>query len=181
LIWFPIRVSAGAFRNMHSSARTRLEHALKDYEFYVPWEWYTYKHHRTKKNITAKKPLIPGYCFIRDVTDFGRLEQIREIAGPIRGLDNRPRTISALEIERLQQAEAMIMAATGKTAKEVRDAKYPAGKKITIGRDHVFSGREARILMATGRETVKAVLEGMFGADVEIEIPVELIERQAAE
>ena len=28
MIWFPIRVSAGAFRNMHSSARTKIEDAL---------------------------------------------------------------------------------------------------------------------------------------------------------
>jgi transcription antitermination factor NusG len=179
LIWFPIRTSAGAFRNMHSSPRTRLEHALKDYDFYVPWEHYEFRHHRSKKIIQSRKPLIPGYCFVQGVTDFEKLERIPEISGPIRGMDNRPRTIRASEIDRLREAEAMVLAAfenRNVSQKEWRERKWPKGSTVTIGAGHLMSGREARVLEATGRRTIKAVIENMFGTDVEIEIPIDLVE-----
>jgi transcription antitermination factor NusG len=182
LIWFPIRVSAGAFRNMHSSPRTRLEHALKDYEFYVPWEHYCFRHHRSKKMLQSRKPLIPVWVFIADITDFQRLERIPEISGPIRGMDNRPRTIRASEIDRLREAEAMVLAAfenRNVSQKAWRERKWPAGSTVKIGSGHVMSGREARVLEATGRKTIKAVIENMFGTDVEIEIPIELVEDAA--
>jgi transcription antitermination factor NusG len=180
--WFPIRVSAGAFRHMHSSARTRLEHALKDYEFYVPWEHYCFRHHRSKKMLQSRKPLIPGYVFIANITDFERLERIPEISGPIRGMDNRPRTIRATEIDRLREAEAMVLRAfenRNVSQKAWRERKWPAGSTVTISAGHIMSGREARVLEATGRRTIKAVIENMFGTDVEIEIPVELVEDAA--
>jgi transcription antitermination factor NusG len=182
MIWFPIRVSAGAFRNMHSSPKTRLEHALKDYDFYVPWEHYEFRHHRSKKMLQSRKPLIPGYVFIADITDFERLERIPEISGPIRGMDNRPRTIRASEIDRLREAEAMVLAAFNNrnvSQKAWRERKWPAGSTVKIGSGHVMSGREAKVLEATGRRTIKAVIENMFGTDVEIEIPIELVEDAA--
>jgi transcription antitermination factor NusG len=164
---------------MHSSAETRLDHALKAYNYYVPWEHYEYKHHRSKKLIQARKPLIPGYVFIADVKDFARLEAIKELYGPIRGLDNRPRTIPEAEIDRLKAAEAMILAAFNNrniTRKAWREAKFPKGAMVKIGFGHLMSGREARILEATGRNTIRAVIDGMFGSAVEIEIPIELVE-----
>jgi transcription antitermination factor NusG len=183
MIWFPIRTSAGAFRNMHSSPRTRLEHALKDYDYYIAWEWYEFKHHRSKKIIQSRKPLIPGYCFIANVTDWPALDRIPEISGPIRGMDNRPRTIRATEIDRLREAEAMVLAAfenRNVSQKAWRERKWPTGSTVKIGTGHVMSGREARVLEATGRKTIKAVIDGLFGgAGIEIEIPVELVEDAA--
>jgi transcription antitermination factor NusG len=180
--WFPIRTSSGAFRHMHSSSKTKLEHALAGYDYYIPWEHYEFRHHRSKKLLRSKKPLIPGYVFIADITDFERLERIPEIYGPIRGMDNRPRTIRETEIDRLKEAEQMIteafaiMTRNREMTKNRVAAMYPSGSAIRIGQGHIMSGREARVLEATGRKTLKAVIEGMFGTDVEIEIPIELVE-----
>jgi transcription antitermination factor NusG len=182
LIWFPIRVSAGAFRNMHSSARTRLEHALKDYDYYVPFEHFEFRHHRSKKIIQSRKPLIPGYVFVADVYDWEKLERIPEVIGPIRGLDRSPRPCRTWEIDRIREGEEMVLAAFNSrniSRKAVREAKFPKGTTIRIGAGHVMSGHEARVMANTGRETIRAVIEGMFGTDVEIEIPVELVEDAA--
>jgi transcription antitermination factor NusG len=128
--------------------------------------------------------LIPGYVFIADITDFERLERIPEISGPIRGMDSRPRTIRATEIDRLREAEAMVLAAfenRNVSQKAWRERKWPAGSTVKIGTGHVLSGREARVLEATGRNTIRAVIDNMFGSDINIEIPTEYIEQVAAE
>jgi hypothetical protein len=92
-------------------------------------------------------------------------------------MDSRPRTIRATEIDRLREAEAMVLAAfenRNVSQKEWRERKWPKGSTVTIGAGHYMSGREAKVLEATGRRTIRTIIDGM-----KFEIPVELVEDAA--
>jgi hypothetical protein len=63
-----------------------------------------------------------------------------------------------------------------KVTRRVAAEQFPAGGVVTISREHrLFAGRRATIVAATGRNTIKAVIETLNGM-ANAEIPIGLVE-----
>lgn len=181
-IWYAITLKPTATRQAHGHTLTRVELALRKagIEYYLPMEEKSLIHHRTKQPISRRFPLVPGYIFCADIRDWPAFERIDEVRGPIR-IQGTPMPIMRAEIERLREAEAQIAAANqlaernkALTRKRINQI-YPSGSTVRIRQGHIAAGQEARVTAATGRRTVKALLEYLGGL-VEVEIGLEHLE-----
>lgn len=184
MTWYPVRTRAGAFRQLQSKAITKIEQALAyhDLHGYIPLEYQEVVHWRTKKKILLRRPLLQGWIFLMDPKDWRYIEEsVPEIMGPIRSMDNRPIAIASSEVERIMEAEAAIKEAFEQARRDREmtktrvSAMYPSGSTATITGDHVFSGQKVRVKAATGRKTVKVMLE-LLGGLVEAEVPITNLE-----
>jgi transcription antitermination factor NusG len=197
--WFALRLKAGAARPYrHDERLTNIEWSLKreGMECYMPMELAMKIHHRTKKTIDKRFPLIPGYAFIQAIHDEQNWKKVREcdFVASIIGIGGTPLPLPTAQIELIQMAEASMRELyeyqkalrayeeeqrLRKVTRRVASGQYPAGSVVTIGRQHrLFAGRRATIIAATGRNTIKAVIETLNGM-ANAEIPIELVERVA--
>jgi hypothetical protein len=190
--WFCIRLKPQAQRPAKQDPRvTNIEFSLRQegFEYYMPIERREIIHHRTKRPIDKQYPLIPGYAFVCDVGDWLRLNQCDFVAGVL-GVRGTPMPIMPTVIDAVRDAEAVILseyerqkAMRRQREKEQADRlqhipqrrarqMYPAGTPIVIDRTHVLlGGMKGRVVDATGRQTVKAVVEtlnGMVNAELSL-------------
>jgi transcription antitermination factor NusG len=164
-------------------------------EYYFPVEMVSKIHHRTGKLIDKRFPLIPGYAFIpeRNDYDWKALSKIDYIACAVRSKDG-PLRIRGSDIDRIRAAEDALMvkyhydkavarqraeaALHRLTSREAR-LRFPEGSRIKVLDSHaMFGGKEARVLAATGRGTITAMIEMLSGA-VKIELGVDYLEDAA--
>lgn len=204
MTWYPILTSPGASKpyartireiinpvtkrtglvrhadNHRSVVEASMEQA--GIEFYIAFESETIRHPKTKKWITRRKPLIPGYVFAKDITDWPAFEALKGISGPIR-IRSAPVPIAGGELERLMDAERMVEQArlarlvTPQTKKARLAARYPSGSKVRIPHGHLLSGREAFVIEATARNTIRAIITA-FGGQVDVEIDADNLEEE---
>jgi len=197
--WYCIRLKPQAQRPAKQDPRiTNIEFALRHegFDHYMPLERREIVHHRTKKPIDKQYPLIPGYAFVCDVDDWLRLNNCDFVAGVL-GVRGTPMPIMPTVIDAVRDAEAVILseyerqkAMRRQREKEQADRlqhipqrrarqMYPAGTPIVIDRTHVLlGGMKGRVVDATGRQTIKAVIETLNGM-VNAELSLAFVEKVA--
>lgn len=197
--WYALRLKPGAARPYrHDERLTNIEWSLKreGIECYMPMELAMKIHHRTKKSIDKRFPLIPGYAFIQAIQDEQNWKKVAEcdFVASIIGIGGTPLPLPTAQIEIIQMAEKSLRdiyeyqkAARAyeearrlqKVTQRVAAQQYPAGGVVTISDQHrLFAGRRATIVAATGRNTIKAVIETLNGM-ANAEIPISLVEKVA--
>jgi transcription antitermination factor NusG len=194
--WYAIRLKPNAQRLSKQDARlTNIEWSLSQegIEHYLPQERREIIHHRTKKPIDKRYPLIPGYAFVCGVDDWLKLHKCDFVAGVL-GVRGTPMSIRSSHVEAIMAAEEKIREDYEK-AKAFRRQKererdehipqrrlrvmFPAGSTISIDGSHsMLAGMRGRVVDATGRQTIKAMIETLNGM-VNAEIPVSYIEKVA--
>jgi transcription antitermination factor NusG len=165
-------------RRMMAAGLTAVEAELQYHGIthYLPVELVEIKHHRTKKTITLRRPLVPGYVFVEDVTDWPLFERLRWAAGPVR-IAQEPAPIPEKDMASIRKAEADIelVNAQRRSAQDLTSRKlknrFPHGSKVTIIGQHMLSGRQAFVVEATGRKTIKAVIDNLNS--LQVEVPIE--------
>lgn len=170
--WYAVRTKPGAMRQQNRLTMVEGELRLYAIEHYLPVEHIEIRHHRTKKLIEMRKPLCPGYVFVADIFDWGQFDQLRWCGGPIR-IDNRPAVIPTADIDQIKEAERLIqLAAAAQRPASQADIKrkFVPGTKIKIIGEHPLTGRDAYVIEAKGRKSIKAVLNSLRA--MQIELPV---------
>lgn len=194
--WYALRLKPGASRPYrHDERLSNIEWAMKreGMECYMPMELAMKIHHRTKKSIDKRFPLVPGYAFMQAVSDDQNWKKVREcdFVASIIGVGGTPLPLPSAQIELIQMAEKSLRevyeyqkAARAyeearrlqKVTQRVAAEQFPAGGVVTITREHrLFAGRRATVIAATGRNTIRAVIETLNGL-ANAEIPIELVE-----
>jgi transcription antitermination factor NusG len=197
--WFALRLKAGAARPYrHDERMTNIEWSLQreGMSCYMPMEMAMKIHHRTKQPIDKRFPLIPGYAFMQAIPDEQNWKKVREcdFVASIIGVGGTPLPLPMAQIELIQMAETSLREIyeyqkavrayeeeqrLRKVTRRVASEQFPAGGVVTISRQHrLFAGRRATIIAATGRNTIKAVIETLNGM-ANAEIPIELVEMVA--
>lgn len=197
--WYALRLKPGAGRPYRNDERlTNIEWALKreGIDHYMPMELAMKIHHRTKQTIDKRFPLIPGYAFIQAVHDEQNWKKVREcdFVASIIGIGGTPLPLPTAQVELIQMAETSLRdlyeyhkalrayeedMRRRKVTRRVAAEQFPAGGVVTISQQHrLFAGRRATIIAATGRNTIKAVIETLNGM-ANAEIPLEYVEEVA--
>lgn len=197
--WYVVRTAPGTSRQapprphlpIERQTESMAERAVRDAGLiaYTPTMRKDIIHHRTKKLITRKFPLMAGYMFagFNARPNFMRLATLPEIQS-ILGADGHPWQIPSREIERFQQAEAdMLFDDTrearlhrheiGRTARLTAQMQFPTGTRISLN-GGPFTGFSGHVTSVTGRNTIKAMVE-IFAQLVEIEIPIDFCAKVA--
>lgn len=172
----------GQMRPVACSIRTVIETSLLDsgITFFLPMETKTLIHNRTKKPITRRFPLMPGYVFVADIRDFRSFEALDGVAGVIR-VCGQPVRVPVSAIEQIEAAQ-MAINAENEAIWKARNAKprelaaiYPSGSRVAIGSGHALAGWQATVLGVTARRTIRTMIE-FLGGQVEAELPVDAVE-----
>ncbi len=197
--WYVVRTAPGTSRQAPPRPNTPsdrqveslAERAVRDAGLiaYTPSMRKDIIHHRTKKLITRKFPLMAGYMFAGFPArpNFMRLATLREIHS-ILGADGHPWQIPTREIERFQQAEADMQfddtrearihrQEIGRTARLTAQMQFPTGTTVSLN-GGPFTGFSARVTSVTGRNTLRAMIQ-LFGQLSEIEVPLEICDKVA--
>ncbi|OOG61962.1 transcription termination/antitermination protein NusG [Sinorhizobium sp. A49] len=164
-----------------------------DFEIFLPSTQIVYKHHKTKKTLEKRAAMLVGYAFIYMPRSFYELSQVDGVSAVL-GIAGRPmpiaeKIIQAIReaedecVERIQRAKRMrerqeAVANGNATKKQLREM-FPTQSAVRISSDHhLLGGMVAKVLDATGRKTLKTVVETLEGL-VSVEIPVEYVEKIA--
>lgn len=152
--------------------QSAIEAAMQEagFECYMPVETKTVIHHRTKKLIERRFPILPGYVFVKNVTDWPSLTSVPGFAD-ILGINGCPITIPELEIDKLRTAEHAInednrlkeeaaKRLKQKVTRRVASRITPIGSRVQI--DHSRLGKQwGRVSGVTGRKTIKVALDNL--------------------
>lgn len=193
--WYALRLKPMAQRPSRQDERlTNIEISLRQsgFEHYMPLERREIIHHRTKKPIDKRYPLIPGYAFVYNPYDWLALSKCDFVAGVL-GVRGTPLSILNTQVDAIRAAEAVISAeyerskALRRQKEKERDehipqrrlrVMFPAGTPIAIDGTHsILGGMTGRVVDATGRQTIKAIIETLSGM-VNAELPLEYVQRQ---
>lgn len=124
MTWYAIRITPGAFRDARiiryhrgprdglKTVRTaidgwsaiEMEFQERQISYYLPVEHEEIIHHRTKQPIQKRKPLLPGYVFIKSPKDWFSLHSIRGVIG-VMGSCGVPIIVPEPDIDALRRAE----------------------------------------------------------------------------
>lgn len=201
MTWYAVQTAPGAFRQTKTRAieigprggskvhtfrrmETEIEADLSraGIGFYIPFEQRQIVHHRTKKLLDRRFPLLPGYAFVEDVTDWPALEALPTVAAILGDMEGRPERVLNAEIGKIKDAEAMAADAYQREKERIAEARkkltrkraarmFPAGSTVEV--DHETLGvRLGSVVGVTGRKTVKVMAE-FLGGLVPIEVPVD--------
>lgn len=195
--WYAIRLKGGAGHPHRFYPGTNVEVALRQagVEFYFPTELKAKVHKRTKELLDKRWPLIPGYCFIPERRDINwkALTKIDYVSCAVHS-KGTPLRIRGSDIERIKDIEESIRAkyiydksaqlqrqqaaAHRMTSREAK-RMFPEGAKFRVMDSHaMFGGKEARVLAATGRGTIRAMVE-MLNGSIMAELNIDLLEDAA--
>lgn len=197
--WYAIRLHPGAQRQSKRNPRlTNIEESVRreGFEIYMPLERRMILHHRTKKPIDKWFPLIPGYAFVVGPCNWLKLEGCDFVAG-ILGTKGRPIPLrpALVDIIKLREADFDQDYEAAKARRLLREQEaeernnhipqrrlrvmYPAGSPISVSSTYgMLGGRRGHVIDATGRNTIKAIIETLNGM-VNAEIPIGLVEKVA--
>jgi len=197
--WHVARLKPGgsqAYR--HDTRITNIEYSLQNagIEHYLPSERKEVIHHRRKVWIDKRYPLIPGYVFIANVEDWLKFHKCDFIASVL-GVQGTPISIPESSIDMLRKAENDIfemyqyrkaLRIQAEKAKEERKKHipqskarvlYPAGSTVVVDKTHfLLGGYKGRVVDATGRQTIKLMVETLNGI-VAAELSMVHLERVA--
>lgn len=194
--WYAIRLRPNAQRPSKQDTRisnVELELTQAGIAHFMPFERKEIIHHRTKKPIDKKYPLIPGYAFIADVQDWLVLSKCDFVAGYL-NVRGEPIRLPTAQVEIIRLAELAIWDdyERAKAERRLREAYadnripqsrarvlYPAGSPIVVDKTHyLLGGMRGTVTAATGRQTIKAVIDTLNGM-VNAEIPLMYVEKVA--
>jgi len=176
------RIGNGRMRPVACSVRTVVEASLDEagLRYLLPMEVKTLTHHRTKRPITRRFPLMPGYVFVADIRDFRAFEDLDGVAGVIR-VCGQPVRVPVSAIEQIEAAQEAINSENAAIWK-ARNAKpkalaaiYPSGSRVAIAGGHALAGWQATVVGVTARRTIRTMIE-FLGGEVEAELPVDVVE-----
>ncbi|MCR6502574.1 hypothetical protein MUO32_26460 [Shinella sp. CPCC 101442] len=162
-----------------------IERNLRDagFDIFMPSTYREIRHHKTEEFIVKRFPLLVGYSFVnkpRSFYDLGEVEGVSAILGvagmPMRINAESVESIREAEEREVEQMERRRLARIQKekqlnrklTRREAR-ALFPKKRRITVGGNGYLAGMSGFVTDATGRNTIKAVIETLNGL-----IPVEL-------
>jgi len=182
MTWHVIRLGYGALRPHKLFTGFKVvERSLHDagISFYLPFEHKTIVHPRTKKKIVRDFPLMPGYGFVENVTNFEALRQCDGVTDVIKSA-GRPVPIRATLVSEVMDAEAAVNAEherkqAAQAAREALgtrasvSAAFPVNSRARVKQGHLLGGQEIFINAATGRATIKGVIDALNGMSVEID------------
>jgi transcription antitermination factor NusG len=155
--------------------------------YFVPVETRDIIHHRTKRVMTRRFPLLPGYAFVRAPVPWPALEALPTVAA-ILGIDGQPIPIMQSDLDalvtaqenaddRLDHERQRRKEAARKLTRSRANGIYPEGSSVTITHD-LMGKVPARVTGATGRKTLKVVAE-FLGGMVPVEVPIDSVEMAA--
>lgn len=163
--------------------RMNIEVALDalDLEYFLPMLHYEIPHRRKRGEwITLSEPIIPGYVFVRHITNWRALEQAEGVVGILRCGPESVR-IPGIDIHRLRMAEwECYLDFERKRQLRLDPPKKRLGRKYIEGSRHsVIHKRLGRmditISSVTSRNTIKAIADKLG----KVEIGVDDIEKVA--
>lgn len=185
--WYAVQLAAGMQTMDRHQNRPRIECELDrtGIQHFNPTELRRHIHHRTKKPIHKRWPLLPGYAFVTGDFDWPSLKAVKGVV-EVLGDRDAPVVIPPIAIEGLQIAEAAlfdkfikseIRARFGKTTIDQRRLArlFPKGSLVRVHADH-WGGLMAKVEAVTGRESVKVMVE-ILGRMTPVEIGAEHLER----
>lgn len=186
-MWYAIKTRPGSQRVYDHEHETAVERNLRQRGFnvYLPSTWREVKHKRTGQYITKRFPLMVGYAFVYKPRNFLALSQTSGVSA-ILGVAGMPMNIPQHVIDRIKSAEeaerdAMERRKEFRIAREKKEGRqltrkeakemFPNSKRIVVTGNGYLSGMSGFVVTATGRSTVKAVIETLNGL-VPVEIPI---------
>tara|TARA_R110002110_G_scaffold37601_5_gene124048 strand:- start:4197 stop:4763 length:567 start_codon:yes stop_codon:yes gene_type:complete len=188
MTWHVIRLAPNALKaDKGNHFRTVVEKSLNDggFAFFMPFENKPHIHSKTKKKIWRRHPLIPGYGFVEDVSNFESLRNCDGVGDVIKSA-GRPVPIPDFEVHKVMLAEMSVNAEHERknAAQEARErmgtraavvGAFPINSLVTIKEGHLLAGQSFIVNAATGKATIKGVIDGF--------LPVEIgaVDLQAAE
>ena len=189
--WYVAQIWSGMQRPEKHTNIPKIEYDLQKLgiEHFNPTELKRYIHHRTKRPIHRREALVPGYVFVTGNFQWPDLMNLNGVMNVI-GFQGEPYVIPDRSIEQLRLAEAFafdefikedIRSRGGKTSGFTKDRLaqiFPKGSLVRIHSDIWGTKQSVKVLGATGRETIKVLVE-MLGAMVPVEIGVENVEKVA--
>lgn len=201
--WYVIRCAPGSQRNAKASVGTpgALESIIErnfrneGIDLFMPTVHYEVRHHRTKKWIERRYPLLTGYAFV-DMAGH-QFEDIRQIEGVMcflrRSRMSGPYRMPSEDIDAMRaveeenralihkqraEREARERKSMHQTTRKDREKIMPKDTVAMICGRSPFKGLVARVLGPSSRGKVKAVIETLDSL-LEIDIPLENLEAVA--
>lgn len=162
-----------------------IERHLRDagFDVFMPSTVREVRHHRTEQYMVKRFPLMVGYAFVCNPCDFYSLSECEGVSA-ILGVAGNPLRIPAISIEAIKEAEQEEFelmerrrslriqkekqAQRKLTRREARDL-FPKNRRVTVSSNSLLHGMSGFVVDATGRNTIKAMIETLNGL-----IPVEL-------
>lgn len=200
--WYAISARPGSTRQAADSARYSperkteclLERNLRNggFEVFMPSGRIQIKHHRTKRWIDKRFPLLPGYAFVNlPRHEFQKVEAVEGVGRVLR-VGWKPfrfgeEIITTLRIADWEAEQTYNMAVARRKREEEIAAKrltrtqikemYPSGHKFTLSKSATFgAGLVARVLGPATQGKVRAIIETLNGIVSTMEVPIEWIE-----
>lgn len=203
--WYTIRAMPGSQRSANDipgwPEERRLESILernlrnKGFKVFMPTVHFEIRHHRTKKWIERRTPLLMGYAFV-DLCG-QHFEDVRNVEGVMcflrRSTTSGPYRMPQAEIDKLvaveeenrgiiakkrAEREAKERRDMQKTTRREREEAMPPGTIATICGRSPFSGLVATVIGPSSRGTVKAIITGLDNM-LEIDVPLDNLEAVA--
>lgn len=192
MTWHVIRLTPKALKPDNGNHfRTIVEKSLSEggFSYFLPFENKPIIHHRTKKKIWRRFPMMPGYGFVEGVTNFEALRGCDGVSDVIKSA-GRPVPIPAGEVHKVMLAEMSINAEHGRmdALQEARAAlgtragvvtRFPINSLVTVKEGHLLAGRTFVVNAATGKATIKGVIDTLEGGFLPVEI--DAVHLEAAE
>lgn len=199
--WYTIRTMPGAQRNAKAHDGAALESIIErnlrneGFKVFMPTVHFEARHHKTKKWVERRTPLLVGYAFV-DILN-RNFEDVRRVEGVMcflrKSATTGPYVMPNTEIRKLVEVEeenrnlidkqradreARERRDLHRTTRKEREEMMPPGTHAVIcGRD-LFSGLIARVIGPSSRGKVKAVIETLDNL-LEIDIPLENLQAVA--
>jgi transcription antitermination factor NusG len=200
--WYTIRTTPGAQRSARAGEGSELMESIiernlrnEGFKVFMPTVHYEARHHRTKKWVERRIPLLVGYAFV----DIGgrHFEDVRQVegvmcflrksrtSGPYQMPNHEIGKLLAIEeenrgiiVKQRAKREARERRGLNQTTRKEREEKMPAGTLATICGKNPFSGLIAKVIGPSSRGKVKAVIETLDNL-LELDIPLENLEAVA--
>lgn len=162
-----------------------IERNLRDagFEVFMPSTYREIRHHKTEEFIVKRFPLMVGYSFVNQPRSFYDLAEVEGVSA-ILGVAGMPMRISTASVGSIREAEEREVEQMERrrlariqkekqldrklTRREAREL-FPKNRRITVGGHGYLAGMSGFVTDATGRNTIKAMIETLNGL-----IPVEL-------
>lgn len=191
--WYAVKTRPGTQRQAKPrigqaadrSGEFIIERNLRDagFDVFMPSTVREIRHHKTEEYIVKRFPLMVGYSFVNAPHSFWALSECDGVSA-ILGVAGMPMRINTASIQSIRDAEEKEVEAMERrrliriqkekqmsrklTRREAREL-FPKNRRITVGGHGYLSGMTGFVTDATGRNTIKAVIETLNGL-----IPVEL-------
>jgi hypothetical protein len=162
-----------------------IERNLRDagFDVFMPSTVREIRHHRTEEYLIRRFPLMVGYSFVnspRNFYDLAEVDGVSAILG-VAGMPMRINTASIQSIRDAEEKEIELMErrrqlrmqkekqANRKLSRKEARELFPKNRRVTVQGNGFLSGMSGFVVDATGRNTIKAVIETLNGL-----VPVEL-------